>query len=196
MPKVAPSGESAVGIVAGLRTAALNRPAIVFATTAMAGGIVAGFLPLAVSGGSGSLAATALLVQAATAAGSRWLAGRFGDRYGAGKLLVPAALVAAVGLIPLVVTDNPVAILAGMAVFGIGFGAAQNASIALMLSRVAPSSYGTVSALWNMSYDGGWGLGATGFGILAARVGFSPAFAATAVLMVATVTYFHRSIKK
>lgn len=193
VPNVAPSNEKPVGVLAGLRTAALNRPAIVFATTAMAAGIVAGFLPLAITGGS--LAAGGLFVQALTATGFRWLAGRFGDRYGAGKLLVPGAVVAAIGLLPLAVTHDPVAIIAGMAVFGAGFGVAQNASMTLMLGRVSPSSFGSVSAVWNIAYDAGWGIGAAGFGLVAVQIGYSPAFAATAAVMLIIITCFRRSTR-
>ncbi|WP_163510854.1 MFS transporter [Fodinicola acaciae] len=193
IPVTAPGDDKPVGVLASLRTPALNRPAIVFATTAMAGGIVAGFLPLAITGGS--VAAAGLFVQAAAATGFRWLAGRYGDRYGAGKLLVPGATVAAIGLLPLVVTHNPVTVLAGMAVFGAGFGVAQNASMTLMLSRVSPASFGSVSAVWNIAYDAGWGWGAAAFGLAATQLGYSPAFAATAALMLIIIAGFRRAAR-
>jgi hypothetical protein len=56
-------------------------------------------------------------------------------------------------------------------VFGAGFGVAQNATLTLMYARVPESGYGTVSALWNVAYDGGMGLGAVGFGAAAAHTG-------------------------
>ena len=70
-----------------------------------------------------------------------------------------------------------------MALFGSGFGIIQNASMATMLNRVAPSGYGTVSAIWNLAYDLGIGVGAFGFGLVAARTGYPPAFAVTAALV-------------
>jgi predicted MFS family arabinose efflux permease len=80
-----------------------------------------------------------------------------------------------------------VAVLFAMALFGSGFGATQNASMTLMLNRVAPSAYGTVSAIWNLAYDAGIGVGAFGFGVVAARTGYPPAFALTAALMLAAL---------
>jgi predicted MFS family arabinose efflux permease len=52
-----------------------------------------------------------------------------------------------------------------------------------MLERVAPAEYGTVSAVWNVAYDSGWGLGAAGFGVLAGATGYPMAFVATAASM-------------
>ncbi|MFL6110016.1 MAG: hypothetical protein ACJ786_01485 [Catenulispora sp.] len=75
------------------------------------------------------------------------------------------------------------AVVAGTALFGAGFGIAQNATLALMYARVSAASYGTVSALWNLAYDGGMGVGAAGFGVLAGLTGYPWAFAVTAVLM-------------
>jgi predicted MFS family arabinose efflux permease len=92
---------------------------------------------------------------------------------------------AAAGILALVLIDRPVAVLAAMALFGAGFGATQNASMTLMLNRVGPSGYGTVSAIWNLAYDAGIGVGAFGFGVVAARTGYPPAFALTAALMLA-----------
>ena len=39
------------------------------------------------------------------------------------------------------------------------------------------------SASWNMAYDGGYGLGAAGCGIVAAQTGYPIAFALTAVVV-------------
>jgi predicted MFS family arabinose efflux permease len=89
----------------------------------------------------------------------------------------------AAGVGALVLVDRPAAVVAGMVLFGSGFGVAQNATMTLMLNRVAPSSYGTVSAIWNLAYDVGIGAGAFGFGLLAARTGYPPAFAVTALLV-------------
>jgi predicted MFS family arabinose efflux permease len=64
----------------------------------------------------------------------------------------------------------------------------QNASMTLMLNRVGPSGYGTVSAIWNLAFDAGIGAGAFGFGVLAAQTGYPAAFAVTAlVVLVALV---------
>jgi predicted MFS family arabinose efflux permease len=187
LPGRQPPPEEPVGVLAGLRAPALHRPALAFSATAMAAGVVVTFLPLAVSGGSGGLAALALFVQAVGSTVSRWWAGRYGDRHGPAVLFVPGMVASAVGILALVLIDRPAAVLAAMALFGAGFGATQNASMTLMLNRVEPSAYGTVSAIWNLAFDAGIGVGAFGFGVVAARTGYPPAFAVTAALMLAAL---------
>jgi predicted MFS family arabinose efflux permease len=187
LPGRAPARGPPVGILTGLRSPALLRPAVTFSVTAMAAGVVVTFLPLAVGGGSGGLAAVALFVQAVGSRLTRWWAGRFGDRHGPAVLLVPGVVAAAAGMAALVLVGQPAAVLAGMALFGAGFGATQNASMTLMLNRVAPSGYGTVSAIWNLAFDLGIGVGAFGFGVVAAQTGYPAAFAVTAGLVLAAL---------
>ena len=74
-------------------------------------------------------------------------------------------------------------VVLGMVLFGFGFGMLQSSTMSLMLSRVSPASYGTVSAVWNMAYDFGYGVGPMGFGVLAASTGYPAAFGVTAAVM-------------
>ncbi|MFR0357031.1 MFS transporter [Streptomyces sediminimaris] len=179
----AASKKESVGVVRGLRTGALLRPVIVFAATATAAGILVTFLPLAVPHTRTGVVTVALFVQPAAATVTRWLAGRHGDRHGSARLVLPGLLLSAAGVLVVAATGSPVAVVTGTALFGAGFGIAQNATLTLMYARVSASSYGTVSALWNLAYDGGMGAGAAGFGVLAGLTGYPWAFAATAVLM-------------
>ncbi|MFB6721918.1 hypothetical protein ACFCV3_17225 [Kribbella sp. NPDC056345] len=52
-----------------------------------------------------------------------------------------------------------------------------------MYDRAPTSRYGQVSALWNLAYDGGWGLGAIAFGAVVAGTGYPLAFALTAAVV-------------
>jgi predicted MFS family arabinose efflux permease len=183
LPRPGRAAGPSTGILAALRTPALNRPALAFSAAAMAVGIVVTFLPLAMAKTATDVAALALLVQAATAIGGRWLAGRYGDRRGPAVLLAPGVLVAAAGLAALSLTAVPALVIAGAAVFGAGFGVTQNASLTMMYDRVPESGYSAVSAVWNLAYDGGMGVGAAGFGVLAAHTGYPAAFALTAAVL-------------
>jgi MFS family permease len=187
LPDREPTSGKPVGVVAGLRTGGLVRPAAVFATTALAAGIVVTFLPLAVPAAYTGVVAVALFVQPAASTAARWVAGRYGDRHGPARLVVPGLVLSAAGMLITALTGSPVAVVAGVAVFGIGFGLAQNATLTLMYARVPTSGYGTVTALWNLAYDGGMGVGAVGFGALAGRTGYPWAFAFTALLMLAAL---------
>ncbi|WP_328526196.1 MFS transporter [Kribbella sp. NBC_00359] len=187
LPARVSAEEQHVKVLGGVRRSGLLMPTFVFAAVTVAAGISVTFLPLAVAADKQSLVATALLLQAATAPGARWLAGRYGDRVGPAKLLAPALVLASLGAGSLVLIGTPIAIVMGSTLFGIGFGAAQNLTLTLMYNRVPASRYGQVSALWNLAYDGGWGMGAIIFGAVVAGTGFPLAFGLTAVVVAVAV---------
>ena len=180
-------GEAApVGLLASLRSGGMLRPGLVFAATTVSAGVVASFLPLA-AGVSAGVATLGLFAQAVTATASRWWAGRRGDRHGHAGLLIPGLLIAAAGMASLIWVSAPVAVIAGMCLFGIGFGIAQNATFALMIDRAPGSGYGTASALWNLAYDAGYGTGPIVFGVFVAYTGYPAAFALTGLLILAAL---------
>ena len=185
--RAATAGAKADGMVAALRNPSLVRPAAVFSATTMAIGIIVTFLPLAVARTNAGAAALALLVQPAAAIAGRWLAGRRGDRRGPAALLAPGVLAAAAGMLALSLTAVPAAVIAGAAVFGLGFGVTQNVTQTLMYDRVPESADGAASALWNLAYDGGMGLGAAAFGVLALHTGYPVAFVLVAAILAAAV---------
>ena len=174
------------GLLSSLRSGGMLRPGLVFAATTVAAGVVASFLPLA-AGVSAGVATLGLFAQAVTATASRWWAGRRGDRHGHAGLLIPGLLTAAAGMASLIWVSAPVVVIAGMCLFGIGFGIAQNTTFALMLDRAPASGYGTASALWNLAYDAGYGTGPIVFGVFVAHTGYPAAFALTGLLILAAL---------
>jgi MFS family permease len=141
------------------------------------------FLPLAKGVPSGT-ASAALLVQAITATLSRWQAGRHGDRYGHARLLIPALVLVALGMTAVAWLAAPVAIFAGMVLFGAGFGVIENATFALLIEQQPEAR---ASARWNLAYDAGYGLGPAAFGLFSARTGYPAAFALTGALALAVL---------
>jgi len=127
--------------------------------------------------------ALALFAQPAAATLTRYVLGRFTDRCGPERLIVPGLVIAAAGMAILALTSVPAMAIVGSVVFGAGFGLSQNATLSLMYARVPESQYVVVSAVWNIAYDAGMGLGAAGFGLLAAGTGYSAAFLITAAAM-------------
>jgi MFS family permease len=182
-PGLAAGSEVSGGLRAGLRDGAQLRLALIFATSTVAAGVVASFLPLA-RGLSADIAADGLLAQALTATISRWWAGRHGDRHGHARLLVPGLVMGAAGMIAMLALTVPVAVIAGMCVFGIGFGIVQNATLALMMERVPASGIGTASAIWNLAYDAGYGAGPAAFGLFVMHTGYPAGLALTGLLMI------------
>jgi predicted MFS family arabinose efflux permease len=97
--------------------------------------------------------------------------------------LLAGVVAAAIGMGTLAFTANHSAVAAGAILLGLGFGVAQNSSLTLMFERVSAAGYDMVSAVWNLAYDAGLGLGAAGFGVLVTRTGYPGAFALVAVFM-------------
>jgi MFS family permease len=191
-PDVSADLDGPVGVLAGARNPALLRPAVVFAATTSAAGIVVAFLPLALGHAAAGVATVALLAQAAAAMATRWWAGRHADRHGASTLLLPGLMACVAGVLALVLAPNPAAVVGGMVLFGAGFGVTQSVSLTMMLERVAPSGYGTVNSMWSVAYDAGYGIGPAVFGLLAAHTGYPAAFGLTAALMLAALGPAHR----
>ncbi|MEU3838670.1 MFS transporter [Streptomyces sp. NPDC028635] len=177
-----------VALTEGLRAPQLLRPAVVFAATTVAAGIVVTFLPLAVPASRTGLVSLALFVQPAAATVARWWAGRYGDRHNPAALVLPGLLISTAGTLLMALPGSAVAVIAAVTVFGAGFGITQNATLSLMYARVPASGYGTVSAVWNVAYDAGMGAGAAAFGALAAGTGYAWAFTLTGAVMLTAVT--------
>lgn len=170
-------------LLGDLRRDGLVRPLVVMGGVTLGAGVLLTFLPLALPVEHQHLAVAALLAQSATTPVARWVAGRFIDRIGPGRMLGPAVGLAAAGTAGMVWVAEPVVAIGGMAVFGLGFGLAQSATLAVMLERVPASRFGRVSALWNLAYDGGLGLGALGFGLLLGPLGYGAAFGLSGLLL-------------
>lgn len=187
LPTIHPAQKSSHSILTELRDPSIARPTIIFSLSTLAMGILVTYLALAVPDDSRSIAAMGLFVQAACTTLARWGAGRLGDRIGSHRLLAPSMLLTATGMVCLVLTGQPVAVLAGMALFGIGLGGAQNASLSMMFERAQHDRVAQVSVIWNLAYDAGMGIGAIGFGVLSGMIGYSWGFAIVSALLFATV---------
>jgi len=75
---------------------------------------------------------------------------------------------------------SPVAVFAGMAAFGAGFGVLESATFALLIEQLPEAK---ASALWNLAYDAGYGAGPAVFGLICVRTGYPAAFALTGALI-------------
>ncbi|MBW0136727.1 MFS transporter [Pseudonocardia abyssalis] len=148
------------------------------------GGLVT-FLPLAVPGAAG-LVAAALLVTAAGALVGRTVAGRLVDRHGlGGRLLRPGVGLAAVGMAVEVLAlggSGPLLVV-GAGIVGLGFGLVQNDALTTLFAASGPTGYGSASAAWNIAYDAGTGIGAVGLGGVADPFGFRAAFGLSAAVL-------------
>jgi MFS family permease len=164
---------------------------LIFAAATIAAGVLDSFLPLA-KGIPSDLSSAALLVQAITATLTRWRAGKYGDRHGHARLLIPALTVAALGMAAMIALGSPVMIFAGMVLFGAGFGVVESATFALLIEQLPEAR---ASALWNLAYDAGYGAGPAIFGLICLSTGYPVAFALTGALILATLPLALRELR-
>jgi hypothetical protein len=75
----------------------------------------------------------------------------------------------------------------GAAAVGFGFGLVQNDSLTVLFAAFGSTGYGAASALWNIAYDAGTGVGALGLGAVAEGFGYPAAFGVAAALLVVGV---------
>ena len=169
----------------------LMQPILLLLAVTVAGGALITFM--APMSDSAALSTLALLCMMLATAVTRWQAGSWADRFGPHRFLAPLVLLSVAGMAlmawavrdPL---DTAVAsLLLGATLVGIGYGALQNLTLVLAFRSVTRSHYGSASALWNVGYDGGTGLGAVVIGVIAAGSSFSVALAIGGALCLATL---------
>ncbi|GLY71704.1 MFS transporter [Amycolatopsis taiwanensis] len=183
------------GVAGAVRVAIV--PSVVLLVVTLSGGGLVTFLPIALS--DGQLASITLLVFGITGTLGRWQAGMINDRIGM-RLLLPAALVAsALGLAAVAAalpgsgdgnagTIWTVAMLAGAAIFGAGYGATQNLTQIAVFARAGERHAVTASAVWNIFFDAGTAIGSYGVGLVAATgLHLTGTFVVCAVLVAAAV---------
>ena len=110
------------------------------------------------------------------------MAGVVADRAGKpGTLMIPAQIfsVFGVGLIAAVLWQewSIWLLVFGTMVYGAGFGIVQNEALLSMFDRLPRERLSEGSAVWNIFYDGGTGLGSTALGAVVAMSGYDGAFA-------------------
>lgn len=190
-PASAPDPTS-LGVRAMAATIGRIVPFVLLLTAAtVAGGALITFAPqlteAAIVSGSG------LLLLTLTAALSRWRFGLLADRYGTRRLRWILVLLNVVGLLLVAwavrseAEPSSVLLLLGMAVVGVGYGGLQNLTLVDALATVPARQIDVASALWNIGFDAGTGLGSLLVGVLAAGFSFSTALVVTAAASLLTL---------
>ncbi|MFJ7200615.1 MULTISPECIES: MFS transporter [unclassified Streptomyces] len=166
-------------------------PMLLLLGVTTAGGALITFAPQMSSDPTATLAG--LLLLTGTAAVSRWRFGSLADRYGTRPFRWPLVLVTVLGLaLTAWAVTSPeatgmVPLLAGTALVGVSYGGLQNLTLVDAFAAVDHRSSGVASAVWNIGFDAGTGLGALLVGFLATGTSFSTALLAAAALSLATL---------
>lgn len=168
----------------------LIAPSAVLLTITVPGGALLTFVPQFPE--VGTYAVAGLVALTACSASARWLIGAPADRFGYLPFQPPLLMLGAAGLASCVWAMNGgggAALIVGMALTGIAYGSLQNVTLVESFAVVGPRHRDTASAVWNIGYDTGTGLGALLVGFIAAQTSFSVGMAITAVwcLFVAAV---------
>ncbi|WP_226921589.1 MFS transporter [Georgenia subflava] len=169
----------------------LLRPMVLLLGVTLAGGALITFM--AQMSSSATLTVLALLLMSVTAALTRWRVGSLADRFGPQPFIWPLVLVTAAGMAIIAwavrdpaQTDGP-ALLLGAAVVGASYGALQNLTLVVAFASVSRPHYGPASAVWNIGFDAGTGLGSVVVGLVAAGTSFSTAMLVAGALSLLTL---------
>ncbi|GAA3700195.1 MFS transporter [Zhihengliuella alba] len=169
----------------------LARPMALLLAATLAGGAFITFAPQ-MSSNPGATAIGLLLLTFAAAV-SRWAFGGLVDRHGARPFILPLVLLTIAGLAlgAWAVADPErtviAALLVAMAAVGISYGGLQNLTLVESFAVVRRRDYGVASAVWNVGFDAGTGLGSVLVGALAAGWSFPSALLACAAFSLVTV---------
>jgi MFS family permease len=171
------------------RFAGLAPPVVLLLGVTLAGGAMLTFVPQLTE--DAVLAMVALLLLTGLGALTRWGAGHFADRHGPRGLLWPSVLATVIGLSLCAWSaagpGRAPALLAGMALIGLSYGALQNLTLGMAFAAVARRDQVTASAAWNIGFDLGTGIGAVIVGAIATGTSFSIALLAAAAVSLLTL---------
>ena len=112
------------------------------------------------------------MVQAIALLVSRTFADRLADRHGRATAIIPGIILmaAALALLPWAYGFPHFVISASL--FGLGFGTAQPATMALLIDRVRPGQRGLATGTYFMGFDAGISIGAILLGVVSQHWGF------------------------
>ncbi|SKC60637.1 MFS transporter [Krasilnikoviella flava] len=166
---------------------ALVMPSLVLLAVTTPGGALLTFAPQ-FAGGAGAAVAGLLGFTAATAL-ARWGVGGLADRFGPRVFLAPLLAVCAGGLVlcAWAIAEGgarPAVLVLGMTIVGVSYGSLQNLTLVAAFAAVPARQHSTASAVWNIGFDAGTGLGSLVVGFIAAGTSFSVGLLTTAVVCV------------
>jgi MFS family permease len=157
----------------------------------LAGGALITFM--AQMSSSAALTALALLLMNVAAALTRWRIGALSDRYGPRRFIAPLVLLTTAGMMVIAwavrdpqTTGAPM-LMIGATMVGISYGGLQNLTLVVTFHAVSRPHYGSASAVWNIGFDIGTGLGSVLVGMIAAGTSFSTALLITGAISLLTL---------
>lgn len=166
---------------------ALLRPTLLLVGVTLAGGAIISFAPQMTSARTSVAALAALTL---TAALVRWRIGHLADRWGPQRFLWPLVILTVVSMALAafaVEVQSGALFIVAAAALGCAYGGLQNLTLVLAFAGVHGSRYGTASAVWNIGFDIGSGVGSVLVGFIAVAYGFPVGLLVAAAIALLTL---------
>ncbi len=116
--------------------------------------------------------------------------GRYADRIGHTRLIVPCLAMIVVGIAVLSIATDPATFVASALLFGVGFGSAYPVFVAHLMHHVAENRRTATFGAMIGAFDTGIGTGSIAVGWLSGRYGFGRAFGVAGALALLSIPYF------
>jgi len=113
------------------------------------------------------------MMQAIALLVSRIFLGRLADRYGRPTVILPGVILMALALGMLPLANTFVLFAVSALLFGLGFGAAQPATMAVLIDRVRAEKRGIATSTYYTGFDGGVSIGSILLGAVSQHLGFN-----------------------
>ncbi|SCV21583.1 GlpT transporter possible quinolone resistence protein [Bacillus cereus] len=124
---------------------------------------------------------TFFLVYAVALTIVRPISGKLLDKFGEVFIILPALCITILAIVVLTLSNGLTGVMIAAILYGIGFGSAQPALQAAMLTIVDPSKRGVANASFFTAFDLGIGLGAILLGVVSQMFGYRILFAGSAI---------------
>jgi MFS family permease len=174
----APEGFSAAALVS--RSTLL--PASLFLSLTVAFGAIQAFLPLMAEARDLGNAGLFFVMYGLVVVPLRPVVGAIADRYGRAVVFVPGLVAGGLGMLLLAAASTQGVMLAAAVLFGLGFGAAHTALLALTVDRADSEQRGVAMSTFGLAWDTGSGVGALTFGLMAGFASYGLVFAMAGAL--------------
>jgi len=182
----APEGFTAAALVS--RSTLL--PASLFLSLTVAFGAIQAFLPLMAEDRDLGNPGLFFVLYGVVVVPLRPVVGAIADRYGRAVVFLPGLVVGGLGMFLLAAASAQGVMLAAAVLFGLGFGAAHTALLALTVDRADSEQRGVAMSTFGFAWDTGSGVGALTFGLMAGFASYGAVFAMAGALPLAASMLF------
>ena len=125
-----------------------------------------------------------------TIVATRPFIGRYADRAGHARIIVPCLVMIVLGVWMLAFADSPPMFVVSAMLFGLGFGSAYPLFVAHLMHHVAEHRRGATFGALIGAFDSGIGTGSIAVGWISGRYGFGRAFGIAGAIALLSIPYF------